>query len=193
MLSVPPSIPICQYFYWILTINTDKISKILKTGRIYGALRKKLKNTENGCKILKNGNIYTERQESSLEALCFAKGELEWGTWNFYTSLCCLPVINLWLVSSMSQSCTCMIMIDGATVDQSQWSNLWTRGIIRNQYWDLCMQCYDIANVIAMIEAMIWVEPIATSGWLLFPLGCGTVRGRHFHIWVCDSIPELSS
>ena len=44
------------------------------------------------------------------------------------------------------------------------------------------MQCYDIANVIAMIEAMIWVGPIATSGWLLFPLGCDTVRGRHLHI-----------
>ena len=28
-----------------------------------------LKNTENACKILKNGKIYTERQESSLEAL----------------------------------------------------------------------------------------------------------------------------
>ena len=27
-------IRICQYFYWILTINTDKISKILKTGGI---------------------------------------------------------------------------------------------------------------------------------------------------------------
>ena len=62
----------------------------------------------------------------------------------------------------MSQSWHCTY-IDGATVDQSQWSNLWTRGIIRNQHWDLCMQYYDIANVIAMIEDMIWVGPVATS------------------------------
>ena len=32
----------------------------------------KLKNTENVYQILKNGNIYTERQESSLEALCMS-------------------------------------------------------------------------------------------------------------------------
>jgi hypothetical protein len=49
---------------------------MLKMGRfsaynihVYGAFYKILKNTENACKILKNRNIYTERQESSLEAL----------------------------------------------------------------------------------------------------------------------------
>ena len=35
---------------------------------VYGALCKILKNSENARKILKNGKIYTERQESSLEA-----------------------------------------------------------------------------------------------------------------------------
>ena len=33
-LPVPPSIQICQYFYLILTMNTDKITKLLKTERI---------------------------------------------------------------------------------------------------------------------------------------------------------------
>ena len=31
-------------------------------------------NTENACKMLKNGKIYTERQESSLEALAWSLG-----------------------------------------------------------------------------------------------------------------------
>ena len=58
--AVPPSIWICQYFYWNLTINTDKYWKLgeFSTYIIHGALCKMLKNTENICKILKNGNIY---------------------------------------------------------------------------------------------------------------------------------------
>ena len=49
------------------------------------------------------------------------------------------------------------------------------------------MQCYDIANVIAMIEDMInfWVGPIGT---LLFPLGYGTVQGHHLYIYHITSL-----